>query len=380
MRIRILLVDDHPLFLAGVRGILELEEDMHIIGEAIDGVEAIRMIRELSPDLVIMDISMPNLDGIEATRQIIRELPQIRVLALSIHSGKRFVKEMLDAGAAGYLLKESAPDELVIAIRKIINGGMFLSPAITSKALEREIEPEEEIGLEPLKTKLIRPKVTDDQIIRFHILEQLERHLDRPLSLIAAPAGYGKSLAVSQWLENTRWLNAWISLDETLNDLREFLAYFCQAVENLFPGALKKTKSQLTVSELPQLSLICNTLINELHLIEQAFILVLDDYHLIHNNRIHELLGKVLLHPPRQFHLSIITRHDPPLDLQALRSYDRLCEIRMGELSFSEKEITELVDKLLKIQVSPDSYKKLLEKTEGWIVGIRLALYSMKDP
>ena len=186
-------------------------------------------------------------------------------------------------------------------------------------------------------------------------------------------------MAVSQWLENTRWLYAWISLDETLNDLREFLTYFCQAVENIFPGALKKTKRQLTVSELPQLSLICNTLINELHLIEEPFILVLDDYHLIHNKRIHELLGKVLLHPPSQFHLSIITRHDPPLDLQALRSYDRLCEIRMGELSFSEKEITELVDKLLKIQVSPDSYKKLLEKTEGWIVGIRLALYSMKD-
>ena len=142
MRIRILLVDDQPLLLAGIRDLLETEEDMHVIGEANDGVEAIRKTRELGPDLVIMDINMPNLDGIEATRQIIRELPQIRVLALSIHSGKSFVKEMIDAGAAGYLLKDSAPDELVMAIRKIINGDMFLSPAITSKALEREIEPE----------------------------------------------------------------------------------------------------------------------------------------------------------------------------------------------------------------------------------------------
>lgn len=99
----ILLVDDHPVFRQGLRHLLEKEKNLKVVGEAGDGLEAIAQLREMGPDIVIMDISMPNLDGIEATRQILAESPDTRVVALSVHSGKRFVRDMLQAGAAGYM-------------------------------------------------------------------------------------------------------------------------------------------------------------------------------------------------------------------------------------------------------------------------------------
>lgn len=102
----ILLVDDHPLFRKGLRLLLEEQEDMRIVGEAGDGEEAIDRVRALSPDVVIMDITMPNFNGIDATRQIVSEAPSVKVVALSIHSGKKFVEDMLKAGAAGYILKK----------------------------------------------------------------------------------------------------------------------------------------------------------------------------------------------------------------------------------------------------------------------------------
>lgn len=104
---------------------------MQVVGEAGDGQAAIDRVRELSPDVVVMDISMPNFNGIEATRQIVAESPNTRVVALSIHSGKRFVEDMLSAGAAGYILKLSAPEELVKGIRAVIRGEVFLSADIT---------------------------------------------------------------------------------------------------------------------------------------------------------------------------------------------------------------------------------------------------------
>ena len=122
MPITILLVDDHPLFRKGLRLLFDEERDMKVVGEAGDGEEAISRVRELSPDVVVMDISMPGLNGIEATRQILTEAPETKVLALSIQGGKQFVKDMLEAGAAGYILKDSVPEELTDAVRKVRQG------------------------------------------------------------------------------------------------------------------------------------------------------------------------------------------------------------------------------------------------------------------
>ena len=136
MNTRILLADDHEIFLEGLRGLLEKEHDMQVVGEAPDGRAAVRLARELSPNVVIMDITMPGLNGIEATRQIVAADPAVKVVALSMHSTRRFMAEVLKAGASGYLLKESAVAELILAIRTVTAGRAYLTPRITGAVLD----------------------------------------------------------------------------------------------------------------------------------------------------------------------------------------------------------------------------------------------------
>jgi len=132
MSIRILLADDHTIMQAGLRALLEKESDMEVVAEAKNGWEAVRMATQLRPDVVIIDISMPDLNGMDATHEIIVEVPGIRVLGLSMHSDEQFVSGMLRAGAAGYLLKDCAAEELVYAIRAVYNNQTYLSPPIAS--------------------------------------------------------------------------------------------------------------------------------------------------------------------------------------------------------------------------------------------------------
>jgi two-component system response regulator NreC len=131
MPVRIVIADDHRIVREGLRHLLEKRTDFTVVAEAPDGESAVRLAKELVPDIVILDISMPGLNGIEATRRIIAERPGVRVLALSMHSDRRFVIETLKAGASGYVLKDSAFDELARAIEVVMNRGAFLSPAIT---------------------------------------------------------------------------------------------------------------------------------------------------------------------------------------------------------------------------------------------------------
>jgi DNA-binding NarL/FixJ family response regulator len=133
----------------GLCSLLEKQPDIEVVGSVEDGRKAVDIARELAPDLVIMDISMPNLNGIDATRKIIGEMGDVKVIALSIHSSRHFVAEMLKAGASGYILKECLFDELVEAIKTALNGGIYLSPKITGviiddyvKRLSTQYQPE----------------------------------------------------------------------------------------------------------------------------------------------------------------------------------------------------------------------------------------------
>lgn len=136
MSIKIVLADDHKIMRAGLRSLLEKESDMKVVAEAADGRTAVRMIREAAPDVVIIDITMPDLNGVEATHQILSESADIKVIALSMHSDEQFVSGMLKAGASGYLLKDCAAEELVHAIRAVISGDTYLSPKIASIVVE----------------------------------------------------------------------------------------------------------------------------------------------------------------------------------------------------------------------------------------------------
>ncbi len=136
MNIKVLLVDDHKIVREGLRSLLEKEGDIKIVAEADNGRTAAQRATEMLPDVVVMDIAMPEMNGIEATRRITAENPEIRVLALSMHSARRFVSEALSVGAKGYLLKDCAADELVRAIRTVAADKIYLSPDITDQIVK----------------------------------------------------------------------------------------------------------------------------------------------------------------------------------------------------------------------------------------------------
>jgi len=139
MSIRIILADDHTIVRHGLNKLIQQQKDMEVIAQAADGRSTVELTRELSPDMVIMDIGMPDLNGIEATRQIVRDFPQVKVIGLSMHSGKKFVIEMLKAGASGYLLKDCALEELTTAIQTVAAGKIYLSPSITDVVVENYV-------------------------------------------------------------------------------------------------------------------------------------------------------------------------------------------------------------------------------------------------
>jgi two-component system response regulator NreC len=129
--IKIILADDHQIVRHGLRSLLTAEPDMQVVGEADNGREVVKLVQESHPQVVIMDISMPDLNGIEATRQILNYAPGIKVIALSMHSDSLFVLNMFKAGASGYLLKDCALEELVKAVRTVLNRKIYLSPGIS---------------------------------------------------------------------------------------------------------------------------------------------------------------------------------------------------------------------------------------------------------
>jgi DNA-binding NarL/FixJ family response regulator len=136
MSIKVLLADDHRVFREGLRALLEKSADILVVGEAENGRAAVRLTRDLGPDVIVMDVSMPDLNGIEATRQISSRLPNTKVVALSMHADRRYVTEMLKAGARGYLLKDCTCEELVLAIRTTAAGKTYLSPAVADEVVK----------------------------------------------------------------------------------------------------------------------------------------------------------------------------------------------------------------------------------------------------
>ncbi len=134
--IRVLLADDHRVVLQGFRLILSRHADIEVVGEAFSGREAIETTNKLQPDVVVMDIAMPDVNGVEATRQILRDAPRTRVVILTMHKDSAYVREALRAGAKGYLLKDSIDGELVAAVRAAARGDAYLSPSVSATVLE----------------------------------------------------------------------------------------------------------------------------------------------------------------------------------------------------------------------------------------------------
>ncbi|MGE7152409.1 response regulator transcription factor [Methylorubrum rhodesianum] len=134
-RIRVVLADDHPVVLAGIRTLLNADPEVELVGEATDGGEALPMIRAIMPDVAVVDVSMPGLNGLELTERVTGECPGTRVLVLTVHEDAAYVQPLMRAGARGYLLKRSAADDLLRAVRAVASGGVYLDPSIAGHAL-----------------------------------------------------------------------------------------------------------------------------------------------------------------------------------------------------------------------------------------------------
>ena len=134
---RVLMVDDHPVVLAGLKALVEADPDFQVVGNARDGRTALRLAKQLLPDVVVLDISMPEMNGIEVATALLAERPDCRVLVLTVHEDRAYLRQLVEAGVSGYLLKRSASEELIRALHAVVSGGMYLDPAIAGKVVGR---------------------------------------------------------------------------------------------------------------------------------------------------------------------------------------------------------------------------------------------------
>jgi len=165
MSIRILLADDHRILREGLRSLLAQQPDFSVVGEAADGQQAVALARDLRPDLIIMDVVMPGMDGVEATRTIRAEVPHSKIIALSMHSDRRFVSEMVRAGALGYLVKDSAFEELNQAVRAVMQNRPYLSAAITGTLVEDFVR-QASLGERPAVSPLQMLTAREQEVLR----------------------------------------------------------------------------------------------------------------------------------------------------------------------------------------------------------------------
>lgn len=228
-----------------------------------------------------------------------------------------------------------------------------------------------------LLTKLYKPRVADTWIERPRLLQALDDGLTRKLILVDAPAGYGKTTLLAQWLSAQRLPSAWLSLDEADDDLGVFLAYVAQAVHAVYPHSMQTTTMLLSGARLPPLDDLTTVIINEFDALPDDLILVLDDFHLVQSQQITQLLSRVVMHPPSNLHLALATRSDPALPLARLRARGELIEIRASDLRFLPEEARTFIGGAVRQPLSESTMRILEEQTEGWPAGLRLAALSL---
>ena len=241
-----------------------------------------------------------------------------------------------------------------------------------------------------LVTKLFVPHTRAKLVHRPSLIERLNNGLDRKLTLLSAPAGFGKTTLVSHWVENLRNNSklesqpikvAWLSLDQDDNDPVRFLNYFIAALNQIDGIETDLGRSALSMLQSPQPpspSTVLISLINELAVISEKIIFVLDDYHLIETKSIHQALIFLLENLPPQLHLVIASRQDPSLSLGLLRARNQLTELRAADLRFTSSEAADFLNQVMGLNLSSEDITELETRTEGWIAGLQLAAISMQ--
>ena len=231
-----------------------------------------------------------------------------------------------------------------------------------------------------LLTKLHRPPVFADVVCRDRLHALMDRGLETTVTLVSAPAGYGKSVLVSHWADTVQHPVSWISLDESDSDPAQFLDYLAAALDDALPGACPELKDLVGAGQLPPIEHLAGLLINELDGLDRPFVLCLDDYHRINpTSKVHELVSLLLAHPPRPLHLVLIGRRDPPLPIWTLRAASMVNEVRLRDLCFLDEEVSELLVKGAPTAVGAELIRQLQREAEGWAAGLRLASLAMRQ-
>lgn len=228
-----------------------------------------------------------------------------------------------------------------------------------------------------LESKLYMPKSRTNLVLRPRLVERLNAGLDRKLTLISAPAGYGKTTLVEHWLRTHERPVAWLTLDSGDNDPHQFMSYLLAALRRVEPDFGVQTEAALQSNPPPDIQALVPGLIQATASVDGPFTLVLDDYHVIRETRIHEAMITLLEHQPVGMHVVLVTREDPALPIARLRVRDEMQEIRANDLRFLRSETLEFFSQCMGLDLTLPEAAMLEARTEGWIAGLLLAGHSL---
>ena len=228
-----------------------------------------------------------------------------------------------------------------------------------------------------LRTKLFIPEPRQNYLLRPKLLELLDGAISRKLTLVAAPPGYGKTTLLSVWIEERNFPAAWLSLDPEDNENTIFIRYLISAMQQINPEIGQVSLALLKSTQPFTSALLLSPLLNDLSTIEDDCVLVLDDYHNIENQSVHESMAYLLDHLPPKLHIILASRSDPPLPLSRLRARDQLLEIRQVDLRLSISEAEQFLNGSLGLKLSELQISQLETRTEGWFAGLQFAGLSL---
>ena len=229
-----------------------------------------------------------------------------------------------------------------------------------------------------LPTKIFVPSTRQETVLRARLIKLIEDDFKEKIIVVTAPAGFGKTTLVCNWIGQYNYSTAWYSIDESDNEISIFISYLTAAFQSV-DGLCGGDSFSLILTQSTTYKQIITQMVRDCLRYERDLILVLEDYHFVEAKEIHELVDFLLKHKPQNLHVVLISRTDPSLPLHSYRAKNRLTEIRVRDLCFSDDEAYAFFNKIARLNLSSENVRRLNQKTEGWVTGLQMAALSMKS-